>query len=116
MQVIQNIKQAFEANSRSVDPVKSRQSIKVIGLVTLALVAFYPEFALAAPWDGMANWILGVLNGGLTRTIAIIAVIGCGFAAFTGRLEWSRGIAIAFGITLIFGSAAVVDAMIGATA
>jgi type IV secretory pathway VirB2 component (pilin) len=116
MKALQNIKLAFAANNRAVDPLKSRQSLKVIGLVTVALVAFYPEFAAAAPWDGMANWVLGMLTGGLTRTIAIIAVIGCGIAAFSGRLEWSRAIAIGVGCALIFGSAAVVDAMIGATA
>ncbi|MDR2031361.1 MAG: TrbC/VirB2 family protein [Azoarcus sp.] len=83
-------------------------------LVILAFLAFLPEVAAAAPWDGAANQVLEIFTGGLTRTLAIIAVIACGIAAIAGKLSWDWAIKIIVGIVLIFGSTAVVDYIISA--
>lgn len=103
---------ADKANKRSVD----RRTLKVLGLAALALAVLTPELAMAAPWDGMATNVLAIFTGGLTRTIAIITCIACGIAAMAGKLSWDWTIKIVVGIVLIFGSAAIVDYLIAATA
>jgi len=70
---------------------------------------------MAAPWDSAANQVLSLLTGGLTRSLAIIAVIACGIAAIAGKLSWDWAIKIIVGIVLIFGAAAIVDFFSSAT-
>lgn len=93
-----------------------KRAARVMAFAAICLVAVLPELAVAGPWDGMAAQILAIFTGGLTRTIAIITVIGCGIAAMAGKLSWDWVIKIAIGITLIFGGAAIVDYLIAATA
>jgi type IV secretion system protein VirB2 len=83
-------------------------------MVTALLVL--PEVALAAPWDDTAQKILEIFTGGLSRTVAIVAVIGCGIMALAGKLQWSWAINIVLGIVLIFGGATIVDYFISAIA
>jgi len=87
---------------------------KALVITATALALTTPELAMAAPWDGMANQVLAIFTGGLTRTIAIVAVIACGIAAVAGKLSWDWAIKIIVGIVLIFGSAAIVDLLIAA--
>jgi len=90
---------------------------KLLLLLVISAAAALPETALAAPWDSTATQILGIFTGGLTRTLAIIAVIAAGIAAVAGKLSWDWTIKIVVGIVLIFGSAAIVDYVIaGASA
>ena len=90
---------------------------KLMILLAFGAVWVMPETAIAAPWDSTATQILGIFTGGLTRTIAIIAVIACGIAAIAGKLSWDWAIKIIVGIILIFGAASIVDYIIaGATA
>jgi len=84
--------------------------------IFVAMLFLVPSLAQAEPWDGLADGILAIFTNGVTRTIAIVAVIGCGIAALTGKLSWQWVINITIGITLIFGSAAVVDYFVGASA
>jgi type IV secretory pathway VirB2 component (pilin) len=90
--------------------------LRTAAFIALALLTLMPEMALAAPWDNVAQNVLDMFTGGLTRTIAIIAVIGCGIAALAGKLQWSWAINIILGIVLIFGGATFVDYMIAAAA
>lgn len=92
----------------------SKRTIKFLLLMALSIVATAPELALAAPWDSTATQVLAIFTGGLTRTLAIIGVIACGVAALAGKLSWDWAIKIIVGITLIFGSAAIVDYVIAA--
>lgn len=108
-----NAKAAIAANKLA----KTDADKKAAGfllLLALAFVAVMPEMALAAPWDGAANKVLEIFTGGLTRTLAIIAVIACGIAAIAGKLSWDWAIKIIVGIVLIFGAAAIVDYVIAA--
>jgi len=86
------------------------------GAISFALVlAMLPEVAWAgAPWETAADGVLAIFTGGLSRTIAIIAVIACGIAALAGKLSWDWAIKIIVGIVLIFGSAAFVDFIVAA--
>lgn len=65
----------------------------------------------AAPIEGMLEWVVGVLQGTVARSIAIIAVCFFGFMAMTGRLAWPMLFAIVLGIALVFGAGTLVDAL-----
>ena len=88
----------------------------LLSAISVACLLSLPEVALAAPWDTAAQQVLSIFTGGLTRTIAIIAVIALGLAAMAGKLSWRWAINIILGIVLIFGSAAFVDYIIAASA
>jgi type IV secretory pathway VirB2 component (pilin) len=83
-------------------------------VAVVGVLALTPEIAMAAPWDSTATKVLEIFTGGLTRTLAIIAVIACGIAAVAGKLSWDWAIKIIVGIVLIFGAAAIVDYVIAA--
>lgn len=91
-----------------------RRAASLMVMLALALVAVVPELAIAAPWDSAGDKVLAIFTGGLTRTLAIIAVIACGIAALAGKLPWQWAINIIVGIVLIFGSAAIVDYVVAA--
>ena len=87
----------------------------LLAIIALGAFALMPEMALAAPWDSAATQVLAIFTGGLTRTLAIIAVIACGIAAIAGKLSWDWAIKIIVGIVLIFGAASIVDFIIAAS-
>lgn len=95
-----------------IDSVKRQKTIALFAV--LSIFALAPEIAMAAPWDSAATKVLEIFTGGLTRTLAIIAVIACGIAAMAGKLSWDWAIKIIVGIVLIFGAAAIVDFLIAA--
>jgi len=93
------------------------RAARSMALMAVCAVAILPGLALAGggtPWDTMGNQVLAIFTGGLTRTIAIIAVIACGIAAMAGKLSWDWAIKIIVGIVLIFGGATLVDYLIAA--
>lgn len=102
--------------TRAVSEETNKRTLAVLGGLAVLAFALMPEMAFAAPWDGAANQVLAIFTGGLTRTIAIIAVIACGIAAMAGKLSWDWAIKIVIGIVLIFGAAAIVDYVIAASA
>ena len=91
--------------------LNNKGMLSILFLMTLSLL---PEIALAAPWDDTADKVLQIFTGGLTRTLAIIAIIVSGVLAMFGRMQWSWVINIGIGIVLIFGGAAIVDYIIAA--
>lgn len=109
------VKTAWAAN-RVAKAESSSKFLAVLAVATVGAFALMPGLAMAAPWDGAATTILGILTGGLTRTIAIIAVIACGIAAVFGKLSWDWAIKIVIGIVLIFGAATIVDLIISGAA
>lgn len=80
----------------------------VIG-VALSPVAAYAQDA--APVEGVLEWFVGVLQGTIARSFAIIAVCFLGFLAMTGRLAWMMAFSIIIGIALVFGAGALVDSI-----
>ena len=87
----------------------------LLSLAVLATsLALVPEFAYAqsaAPVEGILEWFVGVLQGNVARSLAIIAVCFLGFLFLTGRMAWQGAISIIIGIAIIFGAAELVDAM-----
>lgn len=94
---------------------KPKTSLRQASQLALgALLLLAPALALAGPWDTMGTQILGIFTNGLTRTIAIIAVIALGIAALVGKLSWDWAVKVIIGITLIFGGVTIVDYLIAA--
>jgi type IV secretion system protein VirB2 len=96
--------------------IASRSHLKTticLALLTAGM-ALAPSFAYAqsaAPVEGILEWFVGVLQGNVARSLAIIAVCFLGFLFLTGRMAWQGAISIVIGIAIIFGAAQLVDAM-----
>lgn len=79
-------------------------------LAALVLIVMSPDLAMAAsPWENAAKGILDVFQGGLSKTLATIAVIALGIMAAAGKLEWATAIKVIIGLVLIFGSVKIVE-------
>jgi type IV secretion system protein VirB2 len=73
-------------------------------------IATMPEIAMAGtPWDNMLNGVIGALNGGTLRLVAILVIIGLGAAAWFSKLSWGKAGGVVGGIVLVFGAAAIAD-------
>ena len=103
------------AVNHSAKAAANKRALGFMAVAAMGAVTLMPEMAMAAPWDSAATNVLAIFTGGLTRTIAIIAVIACGIAGIAGKLSWDWAIKIIIGIVLIFGSAAIVDYVIAAS-
>jgi type IV secretory pathway VirB2 component (pilin) len=111
--LILKAKTAWAANKA--DTVQGDHRATMLLAMGMCILALTPGFALAGPWDSAASQVLTIFTGGLTRTLAIIAVIACGIAAIAGKLSWDWAIKIIVGIVLIFGAASIVDYIIAAS-
>ena len=87
-------------------PLATRNLVALSILLGLALV---PEIAAANVLDNFGNAILGILNNTFLRAIAIVAVIGSGLMALSGRIQWMAFIVVMLAVVIIFGSAGIVD-------
>jgi type IV secretory pathway VirB2 component (pilin) len=112
MNVRNLIQQAKNAMSFKIEKRHTTMALMAV----VGVMALTPELAMAAPWDSTATKVLEIFTGGLTRTLAIIAVIACGIAAVAGKLSWDWAIKIIVGIVLIFGATSIVDYVISSAA
>lgn len=87
-------------------PLATRHLVALSILLGLALA---PEIAAANVLDNFGNAILGILNNTFLRAIAIVAVIGSGLMALSGRIQWMAFIVVMLAVVIIFGSAGIVD-------
>ncbi|MBF0493197.1 MAG: TrbC/VirB2 family protein [Deltaproteobacteria bacterium] len=55
-------------------------------------------------WEGTLKTIVDYVTGSTVRYIAILAVVGFGFAAFLGRIAWRRALEIVVAIAVVFGA------------
>lgn len=116
--MIQKAKFALASNKAAMAQADQRAMMFMLTL-SVCILALAPGLVFAGtgggPWDSAATQVLAIFTGGLTRTLAIIAVIACGIAAIAGKLSWDWAIKIIIGIVLIFGAAAIVDYVIAAS-
>jgi type IV secretory pathway VirB2 component (pilin) len=95
------------------NPLISVRLADVLLLVSLAVVfALMPDLAAANVLDNFGDAILGILNNGFLRAIAIMAVIGAGLMALSGRIQWGQFLIIMLAVVIVFGSAGIVDYII----
>jgi type IV secretory pathway VirB2 component (pilin) len=114
-ELIRKAKLALASNKAKMVQADQRAMVSMLA-IGVCLLAIAPGLAIAGggPWDSAAAQVLAIFTGGLTRTLAIIAVIACGIAAIAGKLSWDWAIKIIIGIVLIFGSTAIVNYVIAA--
>lgn len=95
-------------------PAAKRAAAKAFAISAVFAMVLTPEIAYAqsaAPIEGILDWFVGVLQGNVARSVAIIAVCFLGFLFLTGRMAWQMAFSIVIGIAIIFGAAELVDAM-----
>ena len=92
---------------------KNNYSNFAIFFMLLALVSvIIPGFAFA---DGTTDPLVGtlcnvvkLLQGGLGKAVATIAIIALGLGLFAGKLSWPVALTVALGIGIIFGATQIV--------
>lgn len=85
----------------------------ILAFLVVALWSI-PQVAFAGPaWEDALQTIVGYVTGSTARYIAILAVVGFGFAAFLGRISWRRALEIVVAIAVVFGAAKIVDMFAG---
>lgn len=80
--------------------------------LTLALLmseAVAQSSGTLAPVQSTLTTLVTALTGPIATSLAILAVIACGFLAWSGRLTWGIAGSVIFGIVLVFGSAQIVQ-------
>mgnify|MGYP001765811240 CR=1 FL=1 len=83
--------------------------LALIGLtLTLAAGDAFAQGTLA-PVQSTLQTLVTALTGPIATSLAILAVIACGFLAWSGRLTWGIAGSVIFGIVLVFGSAQIVQ-------
>ncbi len=81
-------------------------------MAIVSLAAMTEAFAQAgtlAPVQSTLQTLVRTLTGPIATSLAILAVIACGFMAWAGRLTWQLAGSIIFGIVLVFGAAQIVQ-------
>ncbi len=71
------------------------------------------EPAYANPVQSMLDGAISFLNNGVMRSLAILAVITAGIAAYMGKITYGTGGMIMGGLILTFGAASLVDLFSG---
>lgn len=61
------------------------------------------------PVQSTLSQLVSALTGPIATALATLAVIACGFFAWSGRLTWGIAGSVIFGIVLVFGSAQIVQ-------
>ena len=61
------------------------------------------------PVQSTLTALVQALTGPIATALATLAVIACGFFAWSGRLTWGIAGSVIFGIVLVFGSAQIVQ-------
>jgi type IV secretion system protein VirB2 len=94
----------------------NRIKLRNIVASTISITALSFTEALAqssggtlAPVQTTLEQLVSVLTGQIATSLAVLAVISCGFFAWAGRLTWGIAGSIIFGIVLVFGATQIVS-------
>ena len=92
-----------------------RRARRLVLLTTAATFAASPAFAQAVGGDlgGFIQNIIDLLNSGVVRGLAVIAVIVTGVIWMFGHIDLRRAGTVVIGIIVIFGASTIVDLITG---
>lgn len=96
-------------------PARSTTLARTAALATaLSVLALDQALAQSSggslqPVQSTLTQLVSVLTGQIATALATLAVIACGFFAWSGRLTWGIAGSVIFGIVLVFGSAQIVQ-------
>lgn len=99
-------------NEASSSTVNHKGDFSYFSLGICIAICLLPEMALASGGNPLQNFLtglIGFLNSGVMRSVAIIAVFSMGIAAYLGKISWEMAMKVGAGIILTFGAAALVD-------
>jgi type IV secretion system protein VirB2 len=93
-----------------------RLSIFISALALSLTVLASDAFAQTSlqPVSSILQTMINILTGPIASMLAILAVISCGFLAWTGRFTWGIAGSVILGIVLVFGSTQIVAFFQGA--
>lgn len=104
---------------KMINPSTRAQQQRNERMLTLGMVLVFGMLASPAvmaaavgggnPIQDMLDGVLDLLNSGVVRSIAVLAVIGFGVAAYFGKISWDWAGRLIIGITCTFGAAGLVD-------
>lgn len=86
--------------------------VRGAGVLALSFGGAAPAFAAGGsltPVQSTLQLLVTTLTGPISTSLAILAVIACGFFAWAGRLTWAIAGSVIFGIVLVFGSVQIVQ-------
>ena len=92
--------------------IKTRILAATLALASGLLVVATDVFAAGGtltPVQSTLTTLVSALTGPIATALATLAVISCGFFAWSGRLTWGIAGSVIFGIVLVFGSAQIVS-------
>jgi type IV secretion system protein VirB2 len=69
----------------------------------------FAQSSTLQPVQSTLTQLVSALTGSIATALATLAVIACGFFAWSGRLTWGIAGSVIFGIVLVFGSAQIVQ-------
>lgn len=80
--------------------------------ILLLLFILFAQDAFAQsglqPVTSVLQTLIDILTGPIASMLAILAVISCGFLAWSGRFTWGIAGSVIMGIVLVFGSTQIV--------
>ena len=95
--------------------IPSVRATQRLALVASLALAATPAYAQAAGGDlgGFIQNIIDLLNSGIVRGLAVLAVIITGITWMFGILDLRRAGTVVVGIIVIFGASTIVDLITG---
>ncbi len=78
-------------------------------LLTAGQAAAQSTGGTLQPVQSTLTQLVSTLTGSIATALATLAVIACGFFAWSGRLTWGIAGSVIFGIVLVFGAAQIVQ-------
>jgi type IV secretion system protein VirB2 len=86
--------------------------VQIFKTVLLLTFTFLATEAMAQsglqPVTSVLQTLIDILTGPIASMLAILAVISCGFLAWSGRFTWGIAGSVIMGIVLVFGSTQIV--------
>ncbi len=80
-----------------------------ISSALLTAEAYAQSSGTLSPVQSTLQQLVSALTGQIATSLAVLAVIACGFSAWAGRLTWGLAGSIIFGIVLVFGASQIVS-------
>ena len=81
----------------------------VLVSAVLTAEAYAQSSGTLSPVQSTLQQLVSALTGQIATSLAVLAVIACGFSAWAGRLTWGLAGSIIFGIVLVFGASQIVS-------
>ena len=88
--------------------------VKALTIVTALVLVPKVAFAASASWQKPLDEVITILQGGIARSVAILAIIVAGFLAWFSYLRWTYFFFVLAGVILVFGAPQLADILIAA--